>query len=87
MTASAYKRPFAEPKGCIGERQQPAKSGRSDKRVFWELRGHHLMRDQVIEHASSFLRFVDLHQRKVSQYNVEGPYLRFSRSHHRKTLK
>ncbi len=26
MTASAYKRPFAEPKGCIGERQQPASS-------------------------------------------------------------
>ncbi len=29
MTASAYKRPFAEPKGCISERQQPAKSCRS----------------------------------------------------------
>jgi hypothetical protein len=30
MTASAsYKRPFAELKGCIGERQQPANSGRT----------------------------------------------------------
>ncbi len=28
-TALAYKRPFAEPKGCISERQQPAISGRS----------------------------------------------------------
>jgi len=24
MSAFAYKRPFAEPKGCISERQQPA---------------------------------------------------------------
>ena len=31
MSASAYKRPFAEPKGCISERQQPANSGHSEK--------------------------------------------------------
>jgi len=48
MTAIAYKRPFAEPKGCISERQQPAKSGRSDKRVFWQLPTDHLMRDQWV---------------------------------------
>ncbi len=29
MTAIAYKRPFAKRKGCISERQQPAKSGHS----------------------------------------------------------
>ncbi len=44
MTAFAYKRPFAEPKGCISERQR----GRSDKRVFWELPTDHLMRNQQI---------------------------------------
>ena len=33
MTASAYKRPFAEPKGCISERQQPAQ-----KRTFRQSR-------------------------------------------------
>gem|GEM_PF-5425354 len=35
MTALAYERPFAEPKGCIGERQQPAISRHS----LW-LGGH-----------------------------------------------
>ncbi len=40
MAAIAYKRPFAEPKGCISERQQPAISRHSDKRVFWELLRH-----------------------------------------------
>ncbi len=32
MTAFAYKRPFAEPKGCISERQQPAKTGVSESK-------------------------------------------------------
>ncbi len=53
MTASAYERPFAEPKGCISERQQPANSGSSDNQVFWELASDDLMRDQgVVGHVT-----------------------------------
>jgi len=32
MTAFAYKRPFADPKGCISERQQPANSRHSPRK-------------------------------------------------------
>ena len=49
MTAPAYKRPFAEPKGCIGEGQQPANcshsrcSKKSDRSVRSSLScGHSL---------------------------------------------
>ena len=35
MTAFAYKRPVAEPKGCISERQQPAKGGQILEIKFW----------------------------------------------------
>ncbi len=34
MTAFTYKRPFAEPKGCIGERQQPATTSHSSSLAY-----------------------------------------------------